>query len=74
MMHSIMKPFLLRRLKTDVALDLPPKKELIVYCPLSPKQRDLYKYVLDKNMEKLLVSIFLKFLYKFLINIQQCVM
>lgn len=53
MMHDILKPFVLRRLKTDVALSLPPKKELIVYCPLSVKQRDLYKYVVDRNIEEL---------------------
>ena len=27
-LHSILEPFLLRRLKTDVKLDIPPKREV----------------------------------------------
>ena len=30
-LHSVLKPFLLRRLKTDVELSIPPKKELVLY-------------------------------------------
>ncbi|MCC5844997.1 MAG: DEAD/DEAH box helicase [Verrucomicrobia bacterium] len=37
------KPFLLRRLKTDVAKDLPPRLEKRVYCDLTPAQRALYE-------------------------------
>ena len=32
---QILTPFLLRRLKTDVEFSLPPKKEILVYAPLT---------------------------------------
>lgn len=41
-LHSILKPFLLRRIKTEVAKDLPRKIEMIVYCPLVDAQKKLY--------------------------------
>lgn len=44
---------MLRRVKTDVNLNLPPKKELIVYAPMTSIQVDLYKAVLDHNFSKL---------------------
>ena len=45
-----MTPFLLRRLKSDVELEIPPKKEIIVYAPLSHTQQQLYKACLDKTL------------------------
>lgn len=39
------KPFLLRRLKQDVAKDLPPRLEKRVFCDLTPAQRKLYDQV-----------------------------
>lgn len=41
------RPFLLRRLKEDVAKDLPEKIELEVWCDLSPEQRSLYGQIQD---------------------------
>jgi ATP-dependent DNA helicase len=41
-MHAILKPFLLRRIKTDVEYDLPKKREYILYAPLTPEQKELY--------------------------------
>ncbi len=35
---QILTPFLLRRLKTDVEYSLPPKKEILVYAPLTQHQ------------------------------------
>lgn len=49
-LHSILTPFLLRRLKTDVELSLPPKKEVLVYAPLTQKQETFYKAALDKTL------------------------
>lgn len=46
-LHAILTPFLLRRLKSDVALHLPPKKEVLVYAPLTQKQETFYKAALD---------------------------
>lgn len=50
---QILSPFMLRRVKSDVSLDLPPKKELVVYAPMTPIQVDLYRAVLDYNWHKL---------------------
>ena len=45
-MHSILKPFLLRRVKTDVESSLPKKREYILYAPLTSEQRELYREIL----------------------------
>ncbi|XP_049940622.1 lymphoid-specific helicase-like [Schistocerca serialis cubense] len=52
-MHQILTPFVLRRLKTDVELKLPPKKEVLVYCPMTELQMALYKATVDRNIEML---------------------
>lgn len=49
-LHAILKPFLLRRLKADVAKDLPPKKEYVIYAPLSVEQRDLYDSIVSGTL------------------------
>lgn len=38
-------PFLLRRLKRDVAKELPPKTEILVPVELEGKQRELYEHI-----------------------------
>jgi SWI/SNF-related matrix-associated actin-dependent regulator of chromatin subfamily A member 5 len=50
-LHRILKPFMLRRLKADVARDLPEKKELYVYVKLSQLQKQLYKEIVLKNAD-----------------------
>jgi SNF2 family DNA or RNA helicase len=45
-------PFMLRRLKQDVAKDLPPKIEAVSYCELTDAQRELYLEVLEKTREE----------------------
>ncbi|KAJ8248522.1 hypothetical protein GJAV_G00242920 [Gymnothorax javanicus] len=54
MLHQILTPFLLRRLKTDVTLEVPPKKEIVVYAPLTPKQESFYTAVVNKTIRKML--------------------
>ncbi|XP_071337586.1 lymphoid-specific helicase isoform X2 [Trachinotus anak] len=54
MLHQILTPFLLRRLKSDVTLEVPPKKEIIVYAPLTPKQEAFYTAVVNKTITKML--------------------
>jgi len=54
-LHSILKPFLLRRLKADVE-NLPPKKEYVLYAPLSVKQRELYDHVLGGELRAFLIG------------------
>ena len=48
-LHKILKPFLLRRVKTDVATDLPKKREYILWAPLTPLQKELYSQILKGN-------------------------
>lgn len=51
---QILVPFLLRRVKADVAHNIPPKKELLVYAPMSPVQLELYRATVEHNFNKLL--------------------
>ena len=46
-LHAILKPFLLRRVKTDVETELPKKREYIIYAPLTDPQKELYKQILE---------------------------
>lgn len=61
-LHGILKPFLLRRLKADVMSSvgwfdgegggsahggLPPKKEYVLWAPLTEQQRTVYNHVLS---------------------------
>jgi ATP-dependent DNA helicase len=46
-MHAILKPFLLRRVKTDVESSLPRKREYILYAPLTTEQKELYREILS---------------------------
>ncbi|XP_040218135.1 lymphoid-specific helicase [Rana temporaria] len=53
MLHQILTPFLLRRLKTDVTLEVPPKREVIVYAPLTKKQEEFYTAIVNRTIEKI---------------------
>ena len=50
-LREILKPFMLRRIKADVNLHIPAKKEVIVYTPITELQRDLYKAVLNRDIQ-----------------------
>lgn len=41
---------MLRRLKTDVDLRIPPKKEVLVYAPLRPLQQEFYSSLIDRTI------------------------
>lgn len=41
-LKSLVRPFILRRLKRDVAKELPEKTEVVIECELSPPERELY--------------------------------
>jgi len=47
------RPLLLRRLKEDVAKDLPAKLEQVRYCELTPKQAALYEAILRESRQKI---------------------
>ncbi len=44
-----LKPVVLRRLKEEVAKDLPGKIEQVRYCNLSPRQREVYEAMLKES-------------------------
>ncbi|KAL1599837.1 putative ATPase [Paraconiothyrium brasiliense] len=46
-LHAVLKPFLLRRVKTDVESLMPKKREYVLFAPLTPMQRELYQTILD---------------------------
>lgn len=46
------EPFMLRRTKQEVAKDLPPKIESVVWCDPSPLQREHYEGILRYGAEK----------------------
>ncbi|XP_060230470.1 probable global transcription activator SNF2L1 isoform X2 [Meriones unguiculatus] len=52
-LHAVLKPFLLRRIKTDVEKNLPPKKETKIYLGLSKMQREWYTKILMKDIDVL---------------------
>lgn len=51
--REILNPFMLRRMKDQVGLKIPPKKEVTVYCPLTQLQHDLYAVVLKRDIHTL---------------------
>lgn len=55
-LHSIMRPFLLRRLKKDVAKQLPGKFEHIIMCKLSKRQLFLYEEFMQRTTTRSLMS------------------
>ncbi len=54
LLTRLIKPFMLRRKKSEVLLELPEKIEEIAYCDLSEEQRELYRSVYFKQKESLL--------------------
>ncbi|PSN50858.1 Chromatin-remodeling complex ATPase chain Iswi [Blattella germanica] len=50
-LHAVLRPFLLRRLKSEVEKRLKPKKELKIYVGLSKMQREWYTKVLMKDID-----------------------
>ncbi|KAM0750458.1 hypothetical protein T439DRAFT_326425 [Meredithblackwellia eburnea MCA 4105] len=55
-LHDILKPFMLRRMKKDVEVNLPLKKEYVLYAPMTGEQKKLTDYVLDGRIRELLIS------------------
>lgn len=53
-LHQILKPFLLRRVKTDVETSLPGKMEVILYAPMSEKQKEINQQLRDKTLTEVM--------------------
>ncbi len=45
-LRARIKPFMLRRLKKEVARELPPRTDVVVHCTLNEKERELYDAIL----------------------------
>ena len=57
-LHLILKPFMLRRIKKDVEHELTEKVEVLVYCPLTIRQKLLYTGLKQNlRMEELLAGL-----------------
>ena len=52
-LHSLLKPFLLRRVKEDVEKSLPPKEETIIEVSLTAVQKQFYRAIYERNTESL---------------------
>ena len=52
-----LRPFMLRRLKKDVAADLPAKLEQISFCELTPDQRSVYQQVIEASRKEVLDAV-----------------
>jgi len=50
-LHAVLRPFLIRRLKSEVEHDLPPKKETVLFTKLSSLQLDIYRNLLKKDID-----------------------
>lgn len=50
-LHKVLRPFLLRRLKSDVERGLPPKKETILKVGMSQMQKQYYRALLQKDLD-----------------------
>ena len=57
-LHLILKPFMLRRIKKDVENELTDKVEVLLYCPLTLRQKLLYRGLKQKiRIEELLQNL-----------------
>ncbi|KAK0855947.1 chromatin remodeling complex Adenosinetriphosphatase [Friedmanniomyces endolithicus] len=50
-LHRVLRPFLLRRVKSDVEKSLLPKKEVNLYVGMSEMQIKWYKNILEKDID-----------------------
>lgn len=53
-LQAIIKPFILRRTKNQVATELPAKTEQIIYCEMTEKQGELYESIKSEYRNALL--------------------
>jgi len=53
MLHELLGPHMLRRMKADVLKNMPTKSEFIVRTNLAPAQKKVYKNILTRNFDAL---------------------
>lgn len=49
-LRDMIRPYLLRRLKADVELNLPNKSEQVLFCQLTDEQRDTYEEFVQSDL------------------------
>jgi superfamily II DNA or RNA helicase len=52
-----LRPFMLRRLKKEVASDLPAKLEQVSFCDLTPDQRSVYQQLIAASRKEVLEAV-----------------
>jgi len=52
-----LRPFLLRRLKKEVAPDLPARLEQVAYCEMTSEQRGVYQQVIEASRKEVLEAV-----------------
>ncbi|GAB5590463.1 DNA repair protein rhp26 [Umbelopsis nana] len=56
-LRDLINPYLLRRMKADVASDLPKKSEQVLFCKLTAAQRRAYEeFIKSKEMESIMIG------------------
>ena len=56
-LQALIKPFVLRRTKTQVATELPPKTENLFYCQMSEQQKEYYEEIKSEYRNELLLNL-----------------
>lgn len=56
-LQALIKPFVLRRTKAQVATELPPKTENLFYCQMSEDQKEYYEKIKSEYRNALLVNL-----------------
>ena len=56
-LRARVRPFILRRTKSEVAKDLPPKVETVQYCALTDEQSELYAALTKRLREQVLQDV-----------------
>eukprot|EP01038_Epipyxis_sp_PR26KG_P011065 gene11065-14851_t len=59
-LHEILRPFVLRRLKKDVLLAMPPKREIVVYCGMTELQQEYYQCVENDEIRDMMITVGVK--------------
>ena len=55
MLKDLISPYLLRRMKADVNINLPKKTEQVLFCPMTGEQREAYRsYIHSRDVEEIL--------------------
>lgn len=56
-LQKLTAPFILRRTKQQVAADLPPKTEMVMWCTMEPAQKALYDEIRDSIKSSVFMDI-----------------